>query len=75
MEDFGIVYIIENAQQFWSGTFVRPVRSRCVLYKNIVFDSNTTELEDILRIPEDASLGQLDAALSRFVSFCATYHG
>ncbi|EJD01900.1 uncharacterized protein FOMMEDRAFT_147075 [Fomitiporia mediterranea MF3/22] len=50
MEDFGIVYIIENAQQFWS------------------------ELEDILRISEDASLGQLDATLSRFVSFCATYH-
>ncbi|KAL5514679.1 hypothetical protein ACEPAG_1995 [Sanghuangporus baumii] len=50
MDDFGIVYIIENAQQFWS------------------------ELEDIIRIPEDATLGQLDATLARFVSFCATYH-
>ncbi|KAI5117908.1 hypothetical protein M0805_003602 [Coniferiporia weirii] len=50
MEVLGIVYLIENAQQFW------------------------TELEDIIYIPPDASLAQLDATLARFISFCATYH-
>ncbi|KAJ3544659.1 hypothetical protein NM688_g5716 [Phlebia brevispora] len=50
MDVFGIVYIIENAQQFWS------------------------ELEDILHIPSDLTLQQLDATLRRFVSFCACYH-
>ena len=33
------------------------------------------EIEDILQIPEDASLAQLDATLARFVSFCSSYHG
>lgn len=33
------------------------------------------ELEDILRIPPDASLTKLDATLARFVTFCANYHG
>ncbi|KAI0343858.1 hypothetical protein BDW22DRAFT_1214156 [Trametopsis cervina] len=49
-DGFGIVYIIENAQQFWS------------------------ELEDILHIPNDPTLEQLDATMRRFVSFCASYH-
>ncbi|KAI0821512.1 hypothetical protein BC629DRAFT_1435333 [Irpex lacteus] len=49
-DGFGIVYIIENAQQFWS------------------------ELEDILHIPNDLTLEQLDATMRRFVSFCASYH-
>ncbi|ETW77422.1 hypothetical protein HETIRDRAFT_388964, partial [Heterobasidion irregulare TC 32-1] len=51
MDDaFGIVYLIENAQQFWS------------------------ELEDILRIPNNATLSSLDSTLKRYISFCATYH-
>ncbi|TDL27855.1 hypothetical protein BD410DRAFT_713183 [Rickenella mellea] len=50
MDVFGIVYIIENAQQFWS------------------------ELEDILQVPPNVTLTQLDSSLKRFVSFCATYH-
>ena len=70
MEDFGIVYIIENAQQFWSG-----VSHAALCHCPQIYRFGCTELEDIIRIPEDASLGQLDATLSRFVSFCATYHG
>ena len=34
-----------------------------------------TELEDILRLPVDPTLDQLDSALRTFVSFCAGYHG
>ncbi len=33
------------------------------------------ELEEILNLPDDASLQQLDATLLRFIHFCATYHG
>ncbi|KLO18938.1 hypothetical protein SCHPADRAFT_844224 [Schizopora paradoxa] len=50
MDVFGITYIIDNAQQFWS------------------------ELDEILHLPDDANLQQLDATLLRFVHFCATYH-
>ncbi|TFY73818.1 hypothetical protein EWM64_g10196, partial [Hericium alpestre] len=50
MDDFGIVYLIETAQQFWS------------------------ELDDILHVQGTATLSSLDAALKRFVSFCASYH-
>ncbi|KAI0252757.1 hypothetical protein BJV78DRAFT_1281353 [Lactifluus subvellereus] len=50
MDGFGIVYLIENAQQFWS------------------------ELEDILKIPGNASLSLIDATLKRSIAFCASYH-
>ncbi|KAI0749911.1 hypothetical protein C8Q80DRAFT_1269710 [Daedaleopsis nitida] len=50
MDIFGIVYIIDNAQQFWS------------------------ELEDMLRLPEDATLDKLDSTLRRYISFCGSYH-
>ncbi|KAH9974389.1 hypothetical protein BGW80DRAFT_1303690 [Lactifluus volemus] len=50
MDGLGIVYLIENAQQFWS------------------------ELEDILKIPVNASLSLLDATLKRSIAFCASYH-
>ncbi|KAH9986274.1 hypothetical protein BJV77DRAFT_951196 [Russula vinacea] len=50
MDGFGIVYLIENAQEFWS------------------------ELEDILKIPGNASLTLLDATLKRSLTFCASYH-
>ncbi|KAN0125273.1 Protein of unknown function (DUF2013) domain containing protein [Lactarius tabidus] len=50
MDGFGIVYLIDNAQQFWS------------------------ELEDILKIPVNASLSLLDATLKRSISFSASYH-
>ncbi|KIY49707.1 hypothetical protein FISHEDRAFT_8415, partial [Fistulina hepatica ATCC 64428] len=48
----GIVYLVENAQQFWS------------------------ELEDVLHFPRDMvpTLSQLDAALRRALTLCATYH-
>ncbi|KAI0315290.1 hypothetical protein OF83DRAFT_364966 [Amylostereum chailletii] len=32
------------------------------------------ELDDILRIPPNATLSSLDYSLKRFVSFCASYH-
>ncbi|KAI0649712.1 hypothetical protein C8Q79DRAFT_1006058 [Trametes meyenii] len=50
MDEFGIVYIIETAQQFWS------------------------ELEEILHIPDDATLSKLDTTLRGYISFCAAYH-
>lgn len=50
MDGFGIVYLIENAQEFWS------------------------ELEDILKIPENASLSLLDSTLKRSLTFCASHH-
>lgn len=34
-----------------------------------------TELEDILSLPQDASLDVLDATLRRFISFSSRYHG
>jgi hypothetical protein len=34
-----------------------------------------TELEDIVKIPADASLSLLDATLKRSLTFCASYHG
>ncbi|KZT26183.1 hypothetical protein NEOLEDRAFT_1132760 [Neolentinus lepideus HHB14362 ss-1] len=50
MDVFGVTYLIENAQQFWS------------------------ELEDILRIPHDVTLSQLDATLRRYIQLAAAYH-
>ncbi|KAI6038587.1 hypothetical protein EDC04DRAFT_2868267 [Pisolithus marmoratus] len=49
-DEFGIVYYIENAQQFWS------------------------ELDDLLRVPAEATLSLLDTTLRRFVSLCASCH-
>jgi hypothetical protein len=34
-----------------------------------------SELDDILKIPENASLSLLDATLKRSMDFCASYHG
>ena len=34
-----------------------------------------SELEDILKIPENAPLSLLDATLKRSMAFCASYHG
>ena len=70
MDVFGVVYIIENAQQFWSGVSHAHPPPRFP-----VTNALTIELEDILRIPNDASLTKLDATLARFVTFCANYHG
>jgi len=69
MDAFGIVYLIENAQQFWSGGFV-AVRSSAQLLLTLI-----SELEDILKIPENAPLSLLDATLKRSMAFCASYHG
>lgn len=79
-DDFGIVYLIENAQQFWSGALYHMspwdmeegsnLQSRAV---NLCF----LDLDDVLRVPSDgsATLSMLDTALRRFVSLCASYHG
>ena len=34
-----------------------------------------SELEDILKIPANASLSLLDATLKRSIAFCASHHG
>lgn len=67
-DDIGIVYLIENAQQFWSGEVFAVV-----LYPG--FNVLAIELEDILPLPNAPTLSRLDSTLRRFVSFCATYHG
>ena len=69
MDVFGIVYIIDNAQQFWSGTDPRSLT--CLRPRPRL----CTELEDILHIPDDVTLSKLDSTLRRYVSFCAAYHG
>lgn len=80
-DDFGITYYIENAQQFWSGTFRHTLHTSWLseeTYHIIYHDlSITLELDDILRLPSDdsATLSMLDAALRRFASLCASYHG
>lgn len=66
---FGVVYIIENAQQFWSG---EPL-SLCTAARCFMFSD--AELEDILNISDGLTLERLDATLRRFISFCAAYHG
>jgi hypothetical protein len=33
------------------------------------------EIEEIVNIPSDADLVQLDGTLRMFVTFCAAYHG
>ena len=71
-DEFGIVYLIETAQQFWSGALSCPssVYTTTIL---ICF----VELEDILDLPEDHThtLSLLDATLRRFLVLCSTYHG
>lgn len=69
MDVFGIVYIIENAQQFWSGTDPRSLTCHRPRHKQC------TELEEILHIPDDITLTKLDSTLRRYISFCAAYHG
>lgn len=70
MDGFGIVYLIENAQQFWSGAL------RGTPHLNTDFiDGFLSELEDILKIPLNASLSLLDATIKRSIAFCASYHG
>ena len=68
MDSFRIVYLIDNAQQFWSGAFWKGSLRRRVLIP-------LSELEDILKIPGNASLSLLDATLKRSIAFCASYHG
>jgi hypothetical protein len=68
MDGFGIVYLIDNAQQFWSGVFWKGLSRRRALIP-------LSELEDILKIPVNASLSLLDATLKRSISFSASYHG
>ena len=83
-DDFGITYYIENAQQFWSGTFRHTFHTLQLLVRQkkltILYcgPSNLTpEIDDILRLPSDgsATLSVLDTALRRFVYLCASYHG
>ena len=66
---FGVVYIIENAQQFWSGAHFSSYIAAHRL------TSSDVELEDMLNIADGLTLERLDATLRRFISFCAAYHG
>lgn|SRR6266702_2365649 len=68
MDGFGIVYLIDNAQQFWSGALWEGLPRRRLLIL-------LSELEDILKIPGIASLSLLDATLKRSIAFSASYHG
>lgn len=70
-DPLGIVYLIEDSQQFWSGT--------CWSCASFGENCNSLhpELEDIVHIPNDnaPTLSLLDSALKRFISLCASYHG
>lgn len=68
---FGIVYLIENAQQFWSGAYLLSLSLSLLSLAK----SAPVELEDILHLPTDPSLPCLDSTLKRFTSLCASYHG
>ena len=71
VDAFGIVYIIENAQQFWSGAST-PSPPSC---SSTDATCISIELDDILRIPDYTTLSKLDGTLRRFISFCASFHG
>lgn len=66
---FGVVYIIENAQQYWSGA----LPELCTAAHHLT--SLDLELEDMLNVADGLTLERLDATLRRFISFCAAYHG
>lgn len=72
-DDIGIAYLIENAQQFWSGA----CHLSLISYTPTVSLVPTSELDDLLRIPASGTvtLSLLDTTLRRFVSLCASYHG
>ena len=68
-DELGIVYLIDTAQQFWSGTlFLFILRTH---------SDHAVELEDILDLPDNVAptLSLLDATLRRFFILCSTYHG
>lgn len=81
-DDLGIVYLIENAQQFWTGAFL-GARAACftALAAPLIAKDRLTnlflcvEIEDILHILPDSTLSVLDATLKRFISFCSGHHG
>src|SRR5258707_1476594 len=68
-DELGITYLINSAQEFWSGesnpAYVGP---------HLIF---FPELEDVLTLPQDEAptLFLLDSTLRRFVALCSTYHG
>jgi hypothetical protein len=68
-DELGIVYLIDTAQQFWSGTLLLLMLGP--------YSNHAVELEDILDLPEDEAptLSLLDATLRRFLVLCVTYHG
>jgi hypothetical protein len=69
-DELGIVYLIDTAQQFWSGMLL-------LLILLGPYSNHAVELEDILDLPDDEAptLSLLDATLRRSLVLCATYHG
>lgn len=53
---------VDNADDFWLGECGPD-------------PADGSEIEEIVRIPSDADLVQLDNTLRMFVTFCAAYHG
>lgn len=68
-DDQGIVFLVENAQQFWSGMWYSLI---CYF-----FFRRRTELEDTLNFQtnEPPTLSLLDSTLMKFLGLCAAYHG
>lgn len=54
---------VENVDDFWLGTFL------------VLDPADEVEIEEIVTVPSDADLVQLDGTLRMFVTFCAAYHG
>jgi hypothetical protein len=70
MEDeLGIVYVVENAPQFWSGTYT------ALQYVKVSLNCVNIELDDILRLPREPTLQHLDGTLKRYLALCSAYHG
>lgn len=70
-DDLGIVYVVENAPQFWSGMQVHAMVGVFLAEGKLL----RTELEDMLNISREPTLQQLDGTLKRFLALCSAYHG
>ena len=74
MDVFGAVYLIGNAQQFWSGVSLLWCKEAERFPWSLTPSSHALELEDILHLRSDSNLISLDFSLRSFVSLCASYH-
>ncbi|KAH9934484.1 uncharacterized protein BXZ73DRAFT_45715 [Epithele typhae] len=68
VNDLGDISVIHDAQQFWSGMSISLASTIRLLLTCVL-----AELEDMLCIPENPLLSQLDGTLRLLITFCAAY--